>query len=255
MILGAIVGDIVGSWYEFRPIKTKDFELFPKGCGITDDSIMTLAVMDCLLNQRNPVESFQDWAFREYPIVGGYGQRFLQWLCSPNPKPYGSCGNGAAMRISPVAWYARDEEELFRLTDDMTCCTHNHPEGMKAARATTHAIWLARKGLAGPDISKVIAEVYGYDLSRSVDDIRPGYRHIETSQDSVPEAIICALTATSYEDALRNAVSLGGDADSQAAISPLRTVDSIPVPSFRYLRWCREGPPRSIPARRRSWLR
>lgn len=221
-MLGAICGDIVGSHWEFRRIKTKDFPLLVETSGFTDDTVLTCAVADALLHDRDIIESLRDWARRiKLPAhLGGYGQRFIRWVAAPTPQPaYGSYGNGAAMRVSPVAWLADSLEDALVISDRVTGVTHDHPEGLKGARATVHAIWLARQGADPATIRTTLAEIYGYDLTRGVDAIRATYQYTESCQGTVPEAIVCALEATDFEDALRNAVSLGGDADTLAAIA------------------------------------
>lgn len=221
-MLGAIIGDIVGSAWEFRRIKTKDFPLFLDHSSFTDDSVLTAAVADALLNQKDPIETLRDWP-RKVRIshkVGGYGKRFMQWVAKPVPQPpYQSFGNGSAMRVSSCAWLANDLGELRTLSIKVTETTHDHPEGIKGALATAEAIWFSKHGASAEWIRSHIQDTYGYAMQRSVDEIRPVYQYSEACQDSVPEAIICALEATSFEDALRNAVSLGGDADTMAAIA------------------------------------
>ena len=218
-MIGAIIGDIVGSVYEWRRIKTKSFELFVDQCECTDDSICTAAVADILMHGLPPAQSLQRWC-REHPR-GDYGLRFAEWIRMEPPRPYNSFGNGAAMRVSPAAYLNRNGEltAALKASDLVTAVTHDHPEGLKGARATVHAIWLAFQGELADGIRKAVAETYGYDLSRSVDDIRPGYRFNEICQETVPEAITCALESDSFEDASRNAVSLGGDSDTLAAIA------------------------------------
>jgi ADP-ribosylglycohydrolase len=218
-VIGAIIGDIVGSVYEWRRIKTKSFELFVDQCECTDDSICTAAVADILMHDLPPALTLQRWC-REHRR-GDYGIRFAQWIEIDPPRPYDSFGNGAAMRVSPAAYLHRngDLSAALEASDLVTAVTHNHPEGLKGARATVHAIWLAFQGEQAPAIRAAIAENYGYDLSRSVDGIRPGYEFNEICQETVPEAITCALESDSFEDAIRNAVSLGGDSDTLAAIA------------------------------------
>jgi len=221
-MLGAIIGDIVGSTWEFRPIKSKDFPLLTEANSYTDDSILTCAVADALLNDREPAEALREWA-RQIRIpqgVGGYGARFVRWVTAPAIQPpYNSYGNGAAMRVSPAAWLSRSLEEAMEMADRVTKVTHDHPEGIKGAQATVHAIWLARMGAGPASIRTVIEETYGYDMQRNIDDVRPVYEYNESCQQTVPEAILCAIEAVDFEDALRNAVSLGGDADTLAAIA------------------------------------
>ena len=216
-MIGAIIGDIVGSIYEWQPIKTKNFNLFHPRRYFTDDSVCTAAVADILLHNLPPAETMQVWC-RRHP-GRGYGGFFGQWIFS-DPEPYGSYGNGAAMRVSPAAFLNRDDlHAALNAADKVTAITHNHPEGIKGARATTHAIWLAYQGENAAVIRQTIAAEYGYDLSRTVDDIRPGYTFDETCQGTVPQAITCALESESFEDAVRNAVSLGGDSDTLPAIA------------------------------------
>lgn len=218
-MVGAIIGDIVGSIYEWDRIKTKEFELFGEGCHITDDSVCTAAVADILLHDLPAVSTMQQWC-RKY-LGAGYGGLFVEWIMIDNPQPYRSFGNGAAMRVSPAAFLNRKADLSLALAaaDRVTTITHDHDEGIKGARATVHAIWLAYRGEDVNRIREIISSVYGYDLSRSVDDIRPGYTFNETCQQTVPEALTCALESESFEDAVRNAVSLGGDSDTLAAIA------------------------------------
>jgi ADP-ribosyl-[dinitrogen reductase] hydrolase len=218
-MLGAIIGDMVGSIYEFRNYKATDFEPFlSRSAYFTDDTIMTIAVADGLLNNRDPQDSLRDWG-RRYWSNGGWGQRFASWLSTPDPQPYDSFGNGAAMRISAVAWLSDSYEEAMRNADRFTEISHNHPEGMKAARATVSAIWWAREGLSADQIRQRIVEVFEYDLDRTTDEIRPTYFFSEASQKSVPEALVCALEGNSYEEVVRLAISIGGDSDTIAAIA------------------------------------
>jgi len=217
-MLGAIAGDIIGSVYEFRPIKRKDFEpLFAEGAEFTDDTVLTVAVADCLMNGRDPGQALKMWG-RRYPHCS-WGGRFREWLFSDEREPYSSFGNGAAMRVSPAGLLADSLEDAWAMSDRVTRVTHNHPEGMKGARATVTAIVLARQGVAAQAIREEIAGRFGYDMARSVDEIRPAYGFDESCQRTVPEALICALEAQDFEDAVRNAVSLGGDADTLAAIA------------------------------------
>ena len=217
-MLGAIIGDIAGSIYEWHRIKTKDFPFFRSSCDFTDDSVCTAAVADILIHDLLPAETMQTWC-RRYPHRG-YGGYFGRWIYADLPEPYRSYGNGAAMRVSPAAFLNRDAlDTALAAADTVTEITHNHPEGMKGARATTHAIWLAFQDESPDNIRHVIAAEYGYDLTPTVDDIRPTYSFNETCQGTVPQAITCALEAVSYEDAIRNAISLGGDSDTLAAIA------------------------------------
>lgn len=220
-IIGAICGDIIGSTREHAKMKTKDFELFPPRSIFTDDTIMTLAVARWLCQDRDSldvlVDNLQTFG-NEYP-GGGYGGRFYKWLAQEDPKPYGSWANGSAMRVSPCAWVAESLEEAQDLARKSAIVTHDHPEGIKGALATSDAIYLARIGANKDEIKNHVEVRYGYDLSRSLDEIRPTYRFDVSCAGSVPESIICFLEAEDYEDSVRNAISLGGDADTQAAIA------------------------------------
>ena len=218
-MLGAIAGDIIGSRFEFdRDFKSKDFDLFHDDCKFTDDTAMTCAVADWLVNEGDLAKYFLKW----YVRCGrhrSYGGGFERWLNSYEQEPYNSFGNGAAMRVSPVSWFAQSEAELLDLAKQSAEITHNHPEGIKGAKATAHAIWLGRQG-QGPDaIRGTIEAEYGYDLSESVESIREWYRFDATCQGTVPQALICALEATDFEDAIRNAISIGGDSDTVGAIT------------------------------------
>ncbi|MCY3553059.1 MAG: ADP-ribosylglycohydrolase family protein [Candidatus Poribacteria bacterium] len=217
-MLGVIIGDIVGSIYEWDRIKTKNFPFFDDTCIFTDDSVCTVAVADILLHDLRPVETMQAWCQR-YP-GRGYGGMFGEWIYADSPQPYNSYGNGAAMRVSPAAFLNRDDlEAALSATNKVTEITHNHPEGIKGARATTYAIWLAYRGVKPETIREIITADCGYDLTQTVDDIRPSYTFNVTCQGTVPQAITCALESVSFEDAIRNAISLGGDADTLAAIA------------------------------------
>jgi ADP-ribosyl-[dinitrogen reductase] hydrolase len=217
-MFGALIGDLVGSVYEWKNYKAKDFQpLIHPRTFLTDDSVLTVAVADAFLNGRPLVESFKDWG-RRYP-QSGWGGQFKRWLFSDETEPYGSFGNGAAMRVSPSALLAENLDDVLELARHSAAVTHNHPEGIKGAQTTAMAIYYARQGRPAEDIRALVADFSGYDLDRTVDSIRPGYRFDVTCQGSVPEALICALEATSFEDALRNAISLGGDSDTIAAIA------------------------------------
>lgn len=216
-MLGAIVGDIVGSIRENLRIKRKDFELFPRLSIYTDDTVLTVAVADAILNGKEYGKTIKSYA-RSHPLRG-YGPKFMLWLLKPGIKPYNSLGNGSAMRVSPVA-HAYGTEELVLLHAKQSAeCTHNHPEGIKGAQATALSIYLARSGADKEEIRSQVSSRFDYDLNRTVESIRPGYRINLTCPGSVPEAIVAFLDSTDFEDAIRNAVSLGGDADTQAAIA------------------------------------
>lgn len=220
-IIGAIAGDIIGSSREFRPIKRKNFSLFNDYSMFTDDTVMTLAIASWLIKDKTSTKTLISEIKRfglKYPDAG-YGGMFKKWLSQENPDPYGSWANGSAMRVSPVSWVAESLRENQRLAEMSANVTHNHPEGVRGALATADAIFLARIGSSKDEIKEHIEYSYGYDLSRKVDEIRPGYRFDVSCKGSVPESIICFLEASDFEDAIRNAVSLGGDADTQAAIA------------------------------------
>ncbi len=218
-MLGAIIGDIVGSVYEFHNYRAKDFQpFFHPNARFTDDTVCTIAVADALVFGKPPAHSLREWG-RRYWDNGGWGQRFSLWLASDDGGPYNSFGNGGAMRVSAVGLLASNVDEAIALSDRVTSVTHNHPEGMRGAAATATAIHLARSGCSPSDIRQTITLRFGYDLAPTVDQIRSGYRHSERAQDTVPQALICALEAFSFEDAIRNAVSIGGDSDTLAAIA------------------------------------
>lgn len=216
-MLGAIIGDIVGSIYEFDNIKTKDFPLFQTDSRITDDTVCTVAVADTILNDRDPTQTMVTWC-RDHPGMG-YGDRFVKWFDLPWQEPYGSFGNGAAMRVSPAAFLSPSLEYTRELATKVTEITHDHPEGLKGALATADAIWMAFNAATPDEIRSHVATVYGYNMDRTVDAIRPDYRFNESCMKTVPEAIICAIEATDFEDAIRNAISIGGDSDTLAAIT------------------------------------
>lgn len=225
---GAILGDIIGSPFEFdRGAKTKDFELFTKGCQFTDDSVMTAAIAEALIAvgpdatkeeiEEAVIANMQDWGNR-YPHAG-YGGRFRYWLSTRSPKPYNSYGNGSAMRVSAVGWLYPTLERTREVAVYTAEVTHNHPEGIKGAEATASCIFLARHGVNKDGIREYVVNEFGYDLNRTLDEIRPTYYHVESCQQTVPEAIIAFLESENFEDAVRNAVSLGGDTDTLAAIT------------------------------------
>jgi len=208
----------VGSVYEFNNYRGKDFEpFFNRKAFFTDDTVCTIAVADALVNARHPAHALKDWGAR-YWENGGWGQSFALWLGSDSLDPYGSYGNGAAMRVAPAGLLAKSLEEAISLAHKVTEVTHNHPEGMKGAAATAAAVFLARGGKSQAEIRVYIGEAFGYDMSKTVDEIRPGYRFNETCQETVPQALTCVLEATDFEDAIRNGISIGGDSDTIGAI-------------------------------------
>lgn len=216
-MLGAIAGDLVGSRFEAHPIKSKDFELLAPQCRITDDSVLSLAVAQSLLEGIGYADNLKAF-FRRYPRAG-YGGNFMFWAASQDRAPYYSFGNGSAMRVSPVGWHMDSEEKVLLEAEKSASVTHNHPEGIKGAQAVALAVFRARLGGDKETIRREIEERFQYDLSRNLEDIRPGYSFDVTCQGSVPEAIIAFLQAEDFEDSLRNAISLGGDSDTQACIA------------------------------------
>ncbi len=216
-MIGAIAGDIIGSIYEHRPIKTKDFPLFDSRCTFTDDTVLTVAVAQAILDGRSYLDAIVEYG-RRYPYAG-YGGSFIQWLRSANPIPYNSWGNGSAMRVSPVGFAFESREEVLREAARTAEISHNHPEGIKGARAVALAVFLARMRLSRNDIRQEIEQAFGYDLHRTVDEIHPVCRFDISCQGTVPEALIAFLDSDSWEDAVRNAVSLGGDSDTLACIT------------------------------------
>jgi ADP-ribosylglycohydrolase len=244
-VLGAVIGDIVGSIYEWHNIKTKDFPLFGEGCHFTDDTVITIATADALMNggtKDDFINAYKKWG-RMYPDAG-YGGRFGSWICSDDREPYNSWGNGAAMRVAPCAWtmdcgfYARTgcwPSHGWAAVGCSAGVTHNHPEGIKGAEATALAIFLRRfyaKRYAfdyeepwtaaaelKQEIRRLVENNFGYNLSRTLDEMRPDYRFNESCQETVPQAITAFLESTDFEDAIRNAISLGGDSDTLAAIT------------------------------------
>lgn len=234
-MLGAIIGDIVGSRFEFNNHRSKEFDLFTGDCSVTDDSIMTLAVARAIMEAAKAgtcdgshdrydharlsaltVKYMQEIG-RKYPNCG-FGGMFYRWIFSSDPRPYHSYGNGAAMRVSPAGFAAPSERAAIELAETVTAVTHDHPEGIKGATATAVAIYMARSGALKSEIRARIARDY-YPLDFKIDDIRPTYRFNETCQETVPQAIECFLESVSFEDALRTAISLGGDSDTIAAIT------------------------------------
>ena len=237
-LIGAIIGDIVGSRFEFNNHRSKEFELFTDECNVTDDSIMTIAVAKAIMETGKNLkllsnDSKNNYYYykllksmtirymqkigRKYPHCG-YGGMFGQWIFSDNPKPYYSFGNGAAMRISPVGFIAPTEDEARKLSETITAVTHNHKEGIKGAEATVISIYMAKHGASKEEIRQKINEDY-YNLNFTIDEIRDTYEFNETCQETVPQAIVAFLESDSFEDAIRTAISVGGDSDTLAAIT------------------------------------
>ena len=260
---GAILGDIVGSPYEFdcNNYKAKDFPLFGSRSDFTDDTVMTLAVAKALLDtRRQEDEAIRAALVREMQRLGhaypdrGYGARFGVWLRAAQPQPYHSNGNGSAMRVSPAAWLAEDMAGVLRLARLTAEVTHDHPEGVKGAQAAAAAVFLARTGHSKEEIQAYAERESGYDLSRSCDEIRPAYRHVESCQETVPQAITAFLESTGFEDALRTAVSLGGDSDTLAAITGGIAEAFYGVPE-ELKRECRDRLPPELAEILRAWER
>jgi ADP-ribosylglycohydrolase len=216
-MLGAIAGDVFGASYEFRSFKSEDFDLFAMPRFFTDDTVLTVATAEALMGDGDYAAAYRRWG-REYP-ARSYGGRFLDWLEDSNLGPYNSYGNGSAMRVSPIGWAFDSLPEVLAEAERSAAVTHNHPEGIKGAQATAGAIFLARTGLSREEIRRETARRFGYDLDRTVEKIRPDYSFDVTCQGSVPEALIAFLDADDYEHSIRLAISLDGDADTQAAIT------------------------------------
>ena len=215
-MIGAILGDIVGSIFEFDNHKSTEFEFLSEKSVFTDDTVMTIATMDVLLSGGGYAETYKKW-FRRYPDAG-FGGMFFKWGFTNSLEPYNSWGNGSAMRVSPVGlWY--DTLDQTRVAARASAsATHNHPEGIKGAEATAAAIFLARTGRGKVDIKAYIEQEFGYDLSASTDSIRPWYKFDVSCQGTLPPALICFLESTDYEDAIRRSISIGGDSDTIACI-------------------------------------
>ncbi len=225
---GAITGDIIGSQFEFdRGNKSREFELFGKNCEYTDDTVMTVAVAEALLDAGKDADettvkeklicSLKKWG-KKYPYAG-YGNRFKLWVLSDKSEPYGSYGNGSGMRVSPVGWLYDSMERTREVARWTAVITHNHPEGIKGAESTAAAIFMARHHAAFEEISNYIEDEFGYDLSRTLDEIRPDYCHVEDCMKTMPEAFTCFLEAGSYEECIRNVMYIGGDTDTLGAIA------------------------------------
>ena len=228
-MFGAILGDIIGSVYEFdRSPKIKEFPLFSNDSSFTDDTVMTIAIGKALIDIKNKnindeleikeeiIKSMKYWG-RKYPNAG-YGAMFIRWL-SQGKEAYNSFGNGSAMRVSSVGWLYDTLEETLKMARYTAEVTHNHIEGIKGAKATAAAIFLSRNGYSKEEIKDYIVKEFNYDLNRTCDEIRPNYHHVESCQETVPEAIISFLEGESFEDVIRNAISLGGDADTLTCIA------------------------------------
>ncbi len=216
-MLGAIAGDIIGSVYEWDNIKTKNFNLFSSQCFFTDDTVLTVALADTIMTGTLYVDNLKKF-FRYYPD-SGFGARFHHWARSRNSKPYNSWGNGAAMRVSSVGYAYDDLDQVMRKAKEFTEVTHNHPEGIKGGQATACAIFLARRGQSKNEIKEFIEAKFYYDLSKHVDEIRPTYCFEVSCQGTVPQAMRAFIDSSDFEDAIRTAISLGGDSDTLACIT------------------------------------
>ncbi len=216
-MLGALTGDIVGSIYEWENIKTTEFPLFTDSCFYTDDSVLTVALAESILTGKS-YESLMRQYYRLYPDAG-YGGSFHEWAESICPAPYNSWGNGAAMRISPVGWAFDSLSAVLRKAEEYTLITHNHPEGIKGAQAVAAAVFLGRRGATKPEIRNYVTNTFGYDLSLTCNEIRPGYEFDVSCQGTVPPAFVAFMESNNFESALRLAVSLGGDTDTLACIT------------------------------------
>ena len=217
LLLGGIAGDIIGSIYEFNPVRFKDFELFKSNSTYTDDTVMTIANAEWLLSKGVLMDIMRKYGHK-YPGAG-YGGMFYDWLKSRCPKPYNSFGNGSAMRVSPVGWAFDTLEETLEAAKQSAEITHNHPEGIKGAQATAACIFMARTGKSKQEIKEYVETKFGYVLSRTCYEIRPTYQFNESCQGTDPESIIAFLESTDFESAIRLTVSLGGDADTMGAIT------------------------------------
>lgn len=216
-IIGAVIGDVIGSVFEWNNIKTTEFQLFNPICKFTDDTVLTIAVADTILNKKDFAKTI--WEYGRKYRGRGYGGRFRNWLKSTEMKPYGSFGNGSAMRASAVGFAFDDIETVLEVAKQTAEVTHNHPEGIKGAQATATAIFLARQGKSKQEIKDYITSTFNYDLNFTLDKIRPSYKFDVTCQGSVPQAIVAFLESSDFENAIRLAISIGGDSDTIACIT------------------------------------
>lgn len=216
-MIGAIIGDIVGSRFEKKNLKSKDFELFTKQSRFTDDTVLTIAIADCILNSKGYEKTVKKYG-RTYPFAG-YGGAFKKWLAGITSGPYNSWGNGSAMRVSPVGFAFDEVEKVLEEARKSAIITHNHEEGIKGAQAIALSVFLAKSGSKKQEIKEFIEVKFGYDLNRTIDEIRPVYEFDVSCQGSVPESIIAFLESDSFEDAIRTAISIGGDSDTIASMT------------------------------------
>lgn len=216
-MIGAIIGDVVGSRFEKNNIKSREFDLFHKDCRFTDDTVLTIAIADCILQDGDYEKTVKQYG-RRYPFAG-YGGTFKKWLAGIIQGPYQSWGNGSAMRVSPIGWAFHDEKTVLEEAAKSAAITHDHPEGIKGAQAVAMAVFLARNGKSRLEIKEYVETNFGYNLHRTIDQIRPGYAFDVSCQGSVPEAIIAFLESEDFEDAIRTAISIGGDSDTIASMT------------------------------------
>ena len=253
-MFGAAFGDVAGSPYEFdRGNKSKYFEIFNPECEFTDDTVMTVAIAEALINAGSDAtfediavkseEAMRRWG-RKY-IGAGYGTKFIWWLMLDNPGPYDSFGNGSAMRVSAAGWMYDTIERTREAARATAIVSHNHPEGIKGAEATASVIFLSRTGKDKAYIKKYVEDEFEYDLSRTCDEIRPDYYHTETCQETVPEAITAFLEGDSFEDVVRTAISLGGDCDTLTAIAASMAEAYYGMPD-EYTEWIKTKLPKEF---------
>jgi ADP-ribosylglycohydrolase len=238
-MIGSIIGDIAGSTYEFARNKNMAVPLFPPGSDFTDDTIMLVATAEAILRNQDFGRAYRVYGARFPDPMGGYGARFGGWLKSLDPEPYGSWGNGSAMRVAPIGWSYPTLEETILQASESAAVTHNHPEGIKGASAAAAAIWLARNGSSKEEMRAYLSAKYGYSLYRSCEEIRPSYSFDESCQGTVPEALIAFFDSTDFQHAIRLAISLGGDADTLACITggiAQAFYKSIPPPMIEFAR-------------------
>ena len=229
-MLGAIIGDVVGSRFEFDNTNKIDFTLFAPESSFTDDTICSIAVADAIISNLSFAERLQYWC-RKHPFPkGGYGGRFSQWIWSHKPTPYNSYGNGSAMRVSACAWLANSRDQALNYARESAACTHNHPEGIKGALAVAECIWELRTGKSKEQLKKIISTNYGYNLTQTCAEIRESNSFNETCQVTVPQSIVAFLESTGFEHSIRLAVSLGGDSDTIAAIAGSIAEAHYPIP-------------------------
>ncbi len=216
-IMGTIAGDVIGSVYEWHNVKTTDFPLYTSRSTFTDDTILSVAVADCIVNEKDFAKTIWEYG-NQYP-GRGFGGRFKKWLASENPSPYDSFGNGSAMRVSPVGFAFKDIETVLEVAKQSAVVSHSHAEGVKGAQAVAAAVFLAHQGQTKADIKTYITTTFAYDINFTLDEIRPNYKFDVTCQGSVPQAIVAFLESSDYENAIRLAISIGGDSDTIAAIT------------------------------------